>query len=80
MGFGGISIWSLLLILAIVIVVFGAGKLRNLGSDVGGAVKGFKDAVKDGEADSNQEMSASEDEPTTPVDSGTSDPDPDRDA
>jgi sec-independent protein translocase protein TatA len=75
MGFGGISIWSLLLILAIVIVVFGAGKLRNLGSDVGGAVKGFKNAVNDGESDAQQQMNASEDEPTSPAD-----PDQDRGA
>lgn len=55
MGFGGISIWSLLLILAIVIVIFGAGKLRNLGSDVGGAVKGFKDSMKEGERDASND-------------------------
>jgi len=38
---------QLLLILAIVIVIFGAKRLKNLGSDLGGAVKGFKTAVKD---------------------------------
>jgi sec-independent protein translocase protein TatA len=45
----GISIWQLLIILAIVLIIFGAKKLRNLGSDVGGAVKGFKDSMKEGE-------------------------------
>lgn len=47
MGFGGISIWQLLIILLIVVVIFGTKKLRNMGSDVGSAVKNFKDAMKD---------------------------------
>ncbi|MBA1147967.1 Sec-independent protein translocase subunit TatA [Ectothiorhodospiraceae bacterium WFHF3C12] len=50
MGIGGISIWSLLLILVIVLLLFGTKKLRNVGGDLGGAIKGFKDAVKDGES------------------------------
>lgn len=41
----GISIWQLLIILAIVLVLFGAKRLRNVGSDLGGAIKGFKKAV-----------------------------------
>jgi sec-independent protein translocase protein TatA len=47
MGIGGISIWQLLIILAIVILLFGTKKLKNIGSDLGGAVKGFKGAMKD---------------------------------
>ena len=47
MGFGGISIWSLLLILAIVILLFGTKKLRNVGGDLGNAIKNFKKSVKD---------------------------------
>jgi len=50
MGFGGISIWSLLLILAIVVLLFGTKKLRNVGGDLGGAIKNFKKSVKDEEA------------------------------
>ena len=46
---GGISIWQLLIILLIVILIFGAKKIRNLGSDLGGAIKNFKQAVKEGE-------------------------------
>lgn len=42
---GGISIWQLLIILAIVVMLFGTRKLRSIGSDLGGAVKGFKDAM-----------------------------------
>lgn len=44
---GSFSIWHWLVVLAIVLLVFGTKKLRNIGSDLGGAVKGFKDAVKD---------------------------------
>jgi len=46
----GISIWQLVIILAIVLVLFGAKRLRNVGSDLGAAVKGFKKAVKDEES------------------------------
>jgi sec-independent protein translocase protein TatA len=48
----GFSIPHLLVVLAIVIVVFGTKRLRNLGSDLGGAIKGFKSAMKDGEEES----------------------------
>ncbi len=44
----GISIWQLAIILVIVLLLFGTKKLRNLGTDLGGAVKGFKGAMKDG--------------------------------
>ncbi|SEL32296.1 sec-independent protein translocase protein TatA [Colwellia chukchiensis] len=44
---GGISIWQLLIIAVIVVLLFGTKKLRNLGSDLGSAVKGFKNAVTD---------------------------------
>ena len=50
MGFGGISIWSLLLILVIVILLFGTKKLRNVGGDLGSAIKNFKKSVKSEEA------------------------------
>ena len=50
MGLGGISIWQLLIVLAIVLLIFGTKRLKNIGSDVGGAVKGFKKAMKDNEA------------------------------
>ena len=44
---GGISIWQLVIIAVIVVLLFGTKKLRNLGSDLGSAVKGFKSAVTD---------------------------------
>lgn len=56
MGLGGISIWQLLIVLVIVLLLFGTKKLRNLGSDLGGAVKGFRSSMKDGgAADSGSE-------------------------
>jgi len=57
MGLGGISIWQLLIILVIVVLIFGGRKLRNLGSDMGSAVKGFKDAMKESEADTSEKRS-----------------------
>ena len=45
---GSFSIWHWLIVLLIVVMVFGTKKLRNMGSDLGGAVKGFKDGMKDG--------------------------------
>ena len=47
---GSFSIWHWLVVLLIVVMVFGTKKLRNMGSDLGGAVKGFKDGMKDGGA------------------------------
>jgi sec-independent protein translocase protein TatA len=61
MGFGGISIWSLLLILAIVILLFGTKKLRNVGGDLGSAIKNFKKSVKSEEAAEDAEPSDSTD-------------------
>ena len=48
---GSLSIWHWLIVLLIVVLVFGTKKLRNVGSDVGGAVKEFKKAMKDGQED-----------------------------
>ena len=55
MGFGGISIWQLLIILVIVLLLFGTKRLRNLGSDLGNAVKGFKKAIDDPDKDKDKE-------------------------
>ncbi len=48
---GSFSIWHWLIVLVVVIAIFGTKKLRNVGSDLGAAVKGFKDGMKDGSAD-----------------------------
>ncbi len=45
---GSFSIWHWLIVLLIVVMVFGTKKLKNMGSDLGSAVKGFKDGMKDG--------------------------------
>jgi sec-independent protein translocase protein TatA len=45
---GTFSIWHWLIVLLIVVMVFGTKKLKNMGSDLGGAVKGFKDGMKEG--------------------------------
>ncbi|PAU60209.1 Sec-independent protein translocase TatA [Pseudomonas sp. PIC25] len=45
MGIGGISIWQLLIILLIVVMLFGTKRLKNLGSDLGDAIKGFRKSV-----------------------------------
>jgi sec-independent protein translocase protein TatA len=49
---GSFSIWHWLIVLLVVILIFGTKKLKNMGSDLGAAVKGFKDGVKDGTAGS----------------------------
>ena len=45
---GSFSIWHWLIVLLVVVLVFGTKKLKNMGSDIGGAVKGFKEGLKDG--------------------------------
>lgn len=49
---GSLSIWHWLIVLVIVMMVFGTKKLKNIGSDLGGAVKGFKDGMREAEGDS----------------------------
>ena len=50
---GSFSIWHWLIVLLVVVLIFGTKKLKNIGADLGGAVKGFKDGVKDGGASNN---------------------------
>ena len=52
----GIGFRELLIILAIALVLFGAKKLKNIGSDLGGAVRGFKKAMNDGEDEQNKQL------------------------
>jgi sec-independent protein translocase protein TatA len=46
---GGLSIWHWLIVLLVVVLIFGTKKLRNIGQDLGGAVKGFKEGMKSGD-------------------------------
>ena len=59
---GSFSIWHWLIVLAIVVVIFGTKKLRNIGSDLGGAIKNFKDSMKT-ESEDKQEEAAKQEEP-----------------
>jgi len=62
MGLGGISIWQLLIILAIIVMVFGTSRLRNLGGDLGSAIKGFRNSMSKDESDSGGSNAASREE------------------
>lgn len=55
---GSLSVWHWLIVLLIVVLVFGTKKLKNLGGDLGGAVKGFKDGMRDGSAAPTEEKPA----------------------
>lgn len=71
MGLGGISVWQLLIILAIVIMLFGTKRLRNIGGDLGSAVKGFRKSMQDDGDDA-------ESKPEDDSDDGSHDPDKDK--
>ena len=72
---GSFSIWHWLIVLLIIVLIFGTKKLKNIGSDLGGAVKGFKDGMKDGstpEAPAQQVTNAArQDSNTVDVDAKT---------
>jgi sec-independent protein translocase protein TatA len=53
----GISIWQLLILLAVVILIFGTKKLKNVGGDLGAAIKSFKSAVKEGDESGQDKVS-----------------------
>ena len=56
---GGLSIWHWLIVLLVVVLIFGTKKLRNIGQDLGGAVKGFKEGVKGAETEADAAKAAS---------------------
>lgn len=73
MGLGGISIWQLLIILVIVLLLFGTNRLKNLGSDLGGAIRGFRNSMANPDRDDRgdaepapAEQSAATSAPTKP--------------
>ncbi len=65
MGLGGISIWQLLIILVIVLLLFGTKRLSSLGGDLGGAIKGFKKALKDDQEPTEQQKTDAADKANT---------------
>lgn len=62
MGLGGISIWQLVIILVIVVLIFGTKRLKGMGSDLGGAIKGFKEAVSTDDKDSDDATATNSEE------------------
>ena len=56
MGFSGIGIWQLLIVLVIVLLLFGTKRLKNIGSDLGGAIKGFKKSMNQPEKENSEKM------------------------
>ncbi len=64
----GISIWQLLIVLVIVLLLFGTKKLRNIGSDLGGAIRGFRSSMKEsGEEEKDGDSAKLEQEESTTV-------------
>ena len=57
---GSISIWHWLIVLVVVLLIFGTKKLRNIGADLGGAVKGFKEGMKGAENEADAAKAAAE--------------------
>lgn len=58
MGIGGISMWQLLILLVIVVLVFGTKRLRNMGGDLGAAVKGFRKGMEDDKNGDSERLEA----------------------
>ena len=56
MGIGGISMWQLLILLLIVVLVFGTKRLRNMGGDLGAAVKGFRKGMEEVKYDPEEQL------------------------
>jgi sec-independent protein translocase protein TatA len=63
---GGLSIWHWLIVLVVVVLIFGTKKLRNVGQDLGGAVKGFKEGMKGAESEADAAKTAA-DAPTQQI-------------
>lgn len=68
MGFGGISIWQLLIILVIIVLLFGTKRLRNIGQDLGSAIRGFRSSIKEPEeTNDNQDASFPAEQKASPA-------------
>lgn len=55
MGLGGVSIWQLLIILVIIVLLFGTKRLRNIGNDLGSAIRGFRSSIKESDESTEQD-------------------------
>lgn len=58
---GGLSIWHWLIVLAVVVLIFGTRKLRNLGGDLGGAIKNFRTSLREGDGEIDKKPDAPSD-------------------
>ncbi len=65
---GSLSIWHWLIVLVVVVIIFGTKKLKNVGSDLGSAVKGFKDGMRDGSSETPQVGASARSDATSTVD------------
>ena len=63
MGLGGISLWQLLIVLLIVVLIFGTKRLKTIGGDLGGAIKGFRKAMTDPDEDDEEQRQLSQSGP-----------------
>ena len=64
---GSLSVWHWLIVLAIVVLVFGTGKLKNLGKDLGGAIKGFKEGMAEAETPVETKKEIAQEKSSTPA-------------
>ena len=64
---GSLSVWHWLIVLVIVVLVFGTGKLKNMGKDLGGAIKGFKEGMKGDDDKSDAKKEIAQDKNTVDV-------------
>lgn len=66
------SIWQLLIVLVIVALLFGTKKLKNIGGDLGGAIKGFKNAISDDKKNKDNDDTKVEEQPESDIDAQSS--------
>ncbi|HEB28652.1 MAG TPA: twin-arginine translocase TatA/TatE family subunit [Porticoccus sp.] len=73
MGLGGISIWQLLIVLAIVVMLFGTKRLRNIGGDLGAAIKGFRNTMSNEEPQDGDKKTDAADDSDASIEKSDSD-------
>ena len=74
MGIGGISMWQLLILLLIVVLVFGTKRLRNMGGDLGAAVKGFRKGMEEARDDLEEKLEPDQIAPEQKTEAASEDP------
>jgi sec-independent protein translocase protein TatA len=74
MGIGGISMWQLLILLLIVVLVFGTKRLRNMGGDLGAAIKGFRKGMEEAKEDDSEKLEPDQIEAAKPEETAAKEP------